>query len=210
VFSELSKLLNQEDALSAPCFWRGFGSPHARLRGTQECCGGVIRVFEVKLRFATPKSSGWQALMLSRWLAADARAEGTDARPSRAVVTRRSRGVKLTPIIVRFLDGVQSDEKRIYFVTMAVRCGNSSSITLLTDCGRVTADPEVIPKCLQSRISACSPAGGPRRSKLPGPVSRELQIQALIAELLRTGFSDSGPDELPTRQKCPAGAGHDL
>jgi hypothetical protein len=71
--SKLSKLLNQEDALSAPC-----------LRGDN-----VIRHFDVTLPFATSKTSCWRALMLSRWLAADARAERTGARPSRAVVARR-------------------------------------------------------------------------------------------------------------------------
>jgi hypothetical protein len=39
VFSKLSKLLNQEDALSVPCFRGDFYSPQARPPGTQECCG---------------------------------------------------------------------------------------------------------------------------------------------------------------------------
>jgi hypothetical protein len=39
VFSRLSKLLNQEDALSAPCLCVDFCFPQARRRGAQECCG---------------------------------------------------------------------------------------------------------------------------------------------------------------------------
>jgi hypothetical protein len=50
---------------------------------------GVIRHFDVTLRFATPKSSRGQPLMLFRWWAADARAERAGARPNRAVVARR-------------------------------------------------------------------------------------------------------------------------
>jgi hypothetical protein len=37
--SKLSKLLNQEGALSAPCLRDDFCSPQARPRGAQECCG---------------------------------------------------------------------------------------------------------------------------------------------------------------------------
>jgi hypothetical protein len=207
VFSELSKLLNQEYALSAPCFWRGFGSPHARLRWTQ------VRRCDSRLRGKTPVC----CTQVIRLASADAFAVAGGRCTGRAHRYKAKQGRRgKTALECRayshnstFL-GRRPDEKRIYFVTMAARCGNSSSITLLTDCGRVTADPEVIPKCLQSRISVCSPAGGPRRSNYRYPVFRELQIQALIAELLRTGFFDSGPDELPTRQKCPAGAGHDL
>jgi hypothetical protein len=33
------------------------------------------------------RTSGWQALMLSRWWAADARVERRGARPNRAVMT---------------------------------------------------------------------------------------------------------------------------
>jgi hypothetical protein len=39
VFPKLSKLLNQEVALSAPCLRGDFCSPQARPRGAQECCG---------------------------------------------------------------------------------------------------------------------------------------------------------------------------
>jgi hypothetical protein len=39
VFSKLSKLLNQEDALGAPCLHSDFCSPQARPRGAQVGCG---------------------------------------------------------------------------------------------------------------------------------------------------------------------------
>jgi len=42
------------------------------------------------------------------------------------------------------------------------------------------------------RSSVSSPAEGPRRSKLLKTLFQELRIQALIAELLRTGFSTPG------------------
>ena len=58
VFSELSKLLNQEYALGAPCLHGDFCSPQARPRGVQVCCGQAWSVaFDVTLTFATPKSS---------------------------------------------------------------------------------------------------------------------------------------------------------
>jgi hypothetical protein len=58
-------LLNQEDALSAPCL--------QHLLWSDKGCDVWF-------------SLGRRALMLFRWLAADARGEHTDARPSRAVV----------------------------------------------------------------------------------------------------------------------------
>ena len=55
VFSELSKLLNQEYALGAPCLHSDFCSPQARPRGAQVCCGQARSVaFDVTLTFATP------------------------------------------------------------------------------------------------------------------------------------------------------------
>jgi hypothetical protein len=124
VFSKLSKLLNQEDALSAPRLkhFRNYSGPirvarcgfpwekttkrpvasvcincetayavisalHRRPRGAHECCGQAC--FDVTLPFAITESSRRQALMLSWWLAADARVERAGARPSRAVVARR-------------------------------------------------------------------------------------------------------------------------
>ena len=59
VFPELSKLLHQEDALGVPCL------------------DGLLH-----------RTSGWQALMLSRWWVADARVERIGARPNRVVVVK--------------------------------------------------------------------------------------------------------------------------
>jgi len=39
VFPKLSKLLNQEDALSAPCLRVNSALRRRRPRGAQECCG---------------------------------------------------------------------------------------------------------------------------------------------------------------------------
>jgi hypothetical protein len=49
---------------------------------------GVIRHFDITLRLATPDIRLAQALMLSRWWAADARVERMGARPNRAVVVK--------------------------------------------------------------------------------------------------------------------------
>jgi hypothetical protein len=45
----------------------------------------------------------------SRWVAADARAECTGARPSRAIIARRLRRLNLTHTLVRFLDGIKGE-----------------------------------------------------------------------------------------------------
>jgi hypothetical protein len=89
LFPKLSKLLNQEGALSAPCSppapSRGAPRPAPRHAGA----GGTGRksvTSDVTLRFATPHSSRRQALMSCRWQAAFARVERTDAKPSRAVL----------------------------------------------------------------------------------------------------------------------------
>src|SRR5580704_3123315 len=58
VFPELSKLLNQEDALGVPCL----DTVILALRS-------VIRHFDVAYGLLH-RTSGWQALMLSRWWAA--------------------------------------------------------------------------------------------------------------------------------------------
>jgi hypothetical protein len=76
VFPKLSKLLNQEDALSAPCSpqapARGAPRPAPRLAGAGGTGGmlriGLIRHFDVTLLFAITDSSHRQALMLFRWL----------------------------------------------------------------------------------------------------------------------------------------------
>src|ERR1700733_1365051 len=90
VFLGLSKLLNQEDALGAPYFF-GHGdscSPQSRPRGAQGCCGQASSVTSMSHYGLLHRTSGWQALMLSRWWAADARVERMGARPNRAVVVK--------------------------------------------------------------------------------------------------------------------------
>jgi hypothetical protein len=67
-FLKLSKLLNQEDALSAPCLRGEFCSPQAApSRGAGMLRTGIIRHFDVTLLFVTPEPSCWQALMSPRW-----------------------------------------------------------------------------------------------------------------------------------------------
>jgi hypothetical protein len=80
LFPELSRLLNQEDALSAPC------SPRAPSRGARNAADRLDPSLLMSHYGLLPNSSRRRALMSCRWLAALARVEGTDARPSRAVV----------------------------------------------------------------------------------------------------------------------------
>src|SRR6266851_4135354 len=80
LFPKLSKLLNQEDALSAPC------SPRAPSRGARNAADRLDPSLLMSHYGLLPNSSRRRALMSCRWLAALARAERTDARPSRAVV----------------------------------------------------------------------------------------------------------------------------
>ena len=63
-------------------------SPQARPRGAQECCGQASSVASMSHYGLLHRTSGWQALMLSRWWAADARVERMGARPNRAVVVK--------------------------------------------------------------------------------------------------------------------------
>jgi len=79
---------------------------------------GVIRHFDVALPFATPESSGWLSPRFPPVVAADARAERTGARPSRAVVANLIRRLNATLTVVRFLAGIKRG-KRISLVTMA-------------------------------------------------------------------------------------------
>jgi hypothetical protein len=103
VFPKLSKLLNQEDALGAPCLdtvivalhrrvlaERSTASPTARRgrRDRQGCCGQASSVTSMSHYGLLHRTSGCQALMLSRWWAADARVERMGARPNRAVVVK--------------------------------------------------------------------------------------------------------------------------
>jgi hypothetical protein len=70
VFSKLSRVLNQEDALGVPCLGCDFCSPQAPARGAGMLRTGVNRRFGVTFTVATPKSSCRHALMVSWWLAA--------------------------------------------------------------------------------------------------------------------------------------------
>jgi hypothetical protein len=80
LFPKLSKLLNQEDALSAPC------SPRAPSRGARNAADRLDPSLLMSHYGLLPNSSRRRALMSCRWLAALARVERTDAKPSRAVV----------------------------------------------------------------------------------------------------------------------------
>jgi hypothetical protein len=88
VFLGLSKLLNQEDALGAPCLDTVIlALRRRRLRGAGRC-GQAPSVTSMSHYGWLHRTSGWQALMLSRWWAADARVERMGARPNRAVVVK--------------------------------------------------------------------------------------------------------------------------
>ena len=80
LFPKLSRLLNQEDALSAPC------SPRAPSRGARNAADRLDPSLLMSHYGLLPNSSRRRALMSCRWLAALARVERTDAKPSRAVV----------------------------------------------------------------------------------------------------------------------------
>ena len=74
----LSKLLNQEDALSAPC------SPRAPSRGARNAADRLdpsllMSHYGLLPNLITPTSA-------DKWQAALARVERTDAKPSRAIV----------------------------------------------------------------------------------------------------------------------------
>ena len=67
-FPRLSKLLNQENALSDPCLGNYFYSPQAPSRDAGMLRIDLIRRFDVTLLLAITEPSCRQALMLSRWL----------------------------------------------------------------------------------------------------------------------------------------------
>ena len=73
--SKLSKLLNQEDALSAPCLRTDFCSAQAPSERGSAAHSLIRHILMSHFRFA-PKSLRGQALMLFRRLAADARVDG--------------------------------------------------------------------------------------------------------------------------------------
>jgi hypothetical protein len=57
VFSKLSKVLNQEDALGVPCLRGGFCSPQAPSRNAGVVWKGLSIAFDVTLPFAISESS---------------------------------------------------------------------------------------------------------------------------------------------------------
>ena len=70
-------------------------SPQARPRGAlhgqpgqAECCGQASSVTSMSHYGLLHRTSGWQALMLSRWWAANARVERIGARPNSVVVIK--------------------------------------------------------------------------------------------------------------------------
>ena len=86
VFRGLSKPLHQEDALGAPCLDTVMVA--LRRRGLAGGCGKAWSVASISPYGLLHRTSGWQALMLSRWWVADARVERMGARPNRAVVVK--------------------------------------------------------------------------------------------------------------------------
>jgi hypothetical protein len=108
VFSKLSKLLNQEDALSAPCSHAVISALRRRaLAGRRNA---AERRNTVTLSFAAPKSSRRQALMNSRWWR---RMHGQSAPVQGQAGPSWQDGAEmsiLTPTVVRFSGGVEREK----------------------------------------------------------------------------------------------------
>jgi len=104
-FPELSKLLNQEGALGAPCLRGDFCSPQARPRGAQECYGKAYPLLLCHITVCDHRSSRWQALMFP---GGGGRCTGRAHRckAKQGLVVRRPRRLNLNPTIVRFLNRV--------------------------------------------------------------------------------------------------------
>jgi hypothetical protein len=107
-FPELSKLLNREDALSVPCYAVSSVFRRRALAGCGMLRTGVIRHF-MSLYCLLHPSHQLARADVSPVVAADARAERTGARPSRAIVARRLRRLDLTSTLVRFLAGIKRE-----------------------------------------------------------------------------------------------------
>ena len=149
VFSKLSKLLNQERALSAPCLrhFCNYGGGAKAVVSSREnhekacrfgmhrlrnCLNAVISALRRRAlaRRGCAADGLHRHLMshygllhrvirrssadTSRWLAADARAGDTGARPNRAVMAKRRRRVVLTHTVIRFSDVVQSGRRILW------------------------------------------------------------------------------------------------
>ena len=74
---------------------------------------GVLRHFDVTLRFATPDIR-LASVDASRWWAADARVERVCARPNRVVVVKTALTCVVRPTVVRFWDDVESWRRIIW------------------------------------------------------------------------------------------------
>ena len=115
VFPELSKLLHQEDALGAPCLDTVILALRRRaLAGRKNAADRRQSVTSMSHYGLLHRTSGWQALMLSRWWAADAQVEHMGARPNRAVVVMTALTCVLSPTVVRFWDGVEGGSTTLW------------------------------------------------------------------------------------------------
>jgi hypothetical protein len=86
----------------------------------QEYCGQASSVTSVSHYGLLHRTSGRQALMLSRWWAADARVERMGARPNRAVVVKTALTCDSYSHSSTVLEP-RPERKKIYLVTMSAR-----------------------------------------------------------------------------------------
>jgi hypothetical protein len=89
VFPKLSKLLNQEDALSVPAYEVICSLRRRALAGRRNAADRLSPSLLWHITVGYTESSCGQALMLSRRWAAMHGQSATGARPNRAVVARR-------------------------------------------------------------------------------------------------------------------------
>ena len=113
VFSKLSKLLNQEDALSAPCLRGDFCSPQAPSRGAGMLRTDVIRhchIFVCDHRVITPTGADAFPVVGGR---CTGRARRCKAKQGRRGKTALTCGL-LTPTVVRFLGRVERGRRFLW------------------------------------------------------------------------------------------------
>jgi hypothetical protein len=125
-FSKLSKVLNQEDALGAPCLGCDFCSPQAPSRGVGMLRTGVIRRFGVTFTVEITRSSRRHALMLSGgWRQCTGKMLRRKAKQG-----RREDGADvwiLNSIVVRFLGRFR--ERKESLVTMVALCFHHRAVS---------------------------------------------------------------------------------
>jgi hypothetical protein len=122
VFPGLSKLLHQEDALGVPCLDTVIVALRRRaLAGRGNAADRPSSVTSMSPYGLLHRTSGWQALMLSRWWAADARVERMGARPNRVVVIKTALTCGSYSHSSTVLGGRREREKNS-LVTMSARC----------------------------------------------------------------------------------------